>query len=355
MPDLLTLLKDLRQANTSDVHITPDTPVFVRKNGFLEPLKDCRFSEADIKKIILGTSTPKAREILGKSRQVNYAFLCDGVPYRFAAFFDKGRFALTIRIIPAVPPKFADLGLPDTLKKALSKNSGLIIVSSPSGQGKTTTIASILDFINTHFEKNIITVENPVEIRFKDDKSSFIQRSIPLDVPNFYEGLSEAYRLDPDIVVSDSLNYRDAMDQALFLCEAGCLVIGATDGGTCQQVLERIIYSRPAEERDSLRGKLATHLNVLISQKLAPRSDHPGQVGIFDILVNTPQVKSLIRNENLVMLKTIQEQDSASSMQTFDRHLMNLVRKNVISAATAVALADDSFEMAARFSTKGRA
>jgi len=353
MDVLFKVLGEVAKSRASDLHIYPGENPFIRVNGVLQQLPGMAFSEDDVKKIILGTSSPRAREILGKQRQVNYSWErgTDG-RYRFSVFFDRGKFGIAIRVIPVVPPKFGDLGLPEPIKKTLAKSSGLIIVGSPSGHGKTTTIAALLDFINTHFEKNIITVENPVEIKFKDDRSTFIQRAIPLDVANFYSGLNEAYRLDPDVVVTDSLNYRDVLDESLFLCESGCTVIGATDGGSCAQILERLIYSREAEARDSLKGKLATHVSMIIGQKLVQRSDNYGRIAVFDVLVNTQQVKTLIRNENLVMLRTIQEQDHASGMQTFDRHLAAMVQKTVISTQTAIAYADDPHEMSGRFTRK---
>ncbi len=353
MDGLFKLLADLAKKKVSDLHLSPGEVCFIRKNGLLEPLTGISFAEDEIKQFILKTSTPRAREILGKARQVTYAFEHSALGrFRCSAFFAKNRFAAAVRVIPDKPPSLIELGLPEAVKKILARPSGLIIVASPSGHGKTTTIAALLGFLNAHFQKNVVTVENPVEIRFRDEMSAFIQRSIPLDVGNFYEGLVEAYRLYPDVVMTDSINYADALDQALFLCESGCLVIAATDGGSCQQILERFIHSRPKEERDSLRGKLAAHLAMIISQRLAPRQDTIGRIPVFDILVNTGQVKTLIKNENLVMLKSIQEQDQASGMQTRDRHLLTLTQKNVISSATAVSLADDPQEMQMRFAKR---
>ncbi|MBF0545427.1 MAG: Flp pilus assembly complex ATPase component TadA [Candidatus Riflebacteria bacterium] len=353
MDDLLKTLVELPKLKATDFHVVAGEPAYIRKSGRIEVFPGKKFLDDDLKKFILATSSPKAREILGKFKQVTYSYQTEGNErFRIALYMSKGKFALSSRVLPQNPWKMEEIGLPEGLRKSLSKQSGLIIVGSPSGQGKTTTIASLIDFINNHFERNIITIENPVEIIFKDERSSIIQRSIPIDVPNFWEGLKDSFRLDPDVVMTDSLNYPDAFDQALFLCEAGCLVIGAMDGGNCQQILERIIFSRKAEERSGIRAKLGTHLSMMISQKLAPKADGSGLVGVFDILVNTTQVKSLIKNENFVMLKTLQEQDQASGMQTFDRHLLALVKKNTISNETAISLADDSQEMLARFSKK---
>lgn len=353
MADLLKVLGELAKSKVSDLHVFPEETCFIRRAGALEPLSNVKFSEDEVKKIILSTSNPKVRELLGKHRQTNYSFVSPtGERFRFSVFNERGKFALAIRTIPAYPAKLTDLGLPEPIKKVLSKPSGLIIVGSPAGNGKTTTIASLLDFINTHYEKNILTVENPVEIKFKDDKSSFIQREIPLDVANVFDGLDEAYRMDPDVIMTDSLGYKDAMEQAFFLCEAGCLVIGATDGGNSQQILERIIGGVPDEERDGIKGKLATHLAMIISQRLVPRMDGFDRVPIFDILVNTPQVKSLIRTENLIMIRPLQEQDLANGMCTFDRQLLALAKKAQIYHADSIAYAEDSQEMALRLTKK---
>lgn len=337
MPDFAKVLADLRKTGTSDLHIFPGENSFARRDGILSPMNDTKFTEDEVKKIILSTSSPKAREILGKSRQVNYSFDDpSGERYRFSVFFDKGKFALSIRLVPQNPMKLADLNFPEPIKKLLSKTSGLVIVGSPSGQGKTMTISAILDFINQHYEKNIITVENPVELKYKDNRSSFIQRGIPLDVPNFYEGLNEAYKLDPDVVMTDSLNYKDVLDQALFLCEAGCMVIGATDGGDCQKILERIIFSRPKEERDNLKGRLVTHLAAIICQRLVPRVDM-GRIAVFDIILNTTQIKTVIKGDNLTLLKTPQEQDTSGGMITYEKSIKLLENKLFITKNTATA------------------
>lgn len=349
MDSFFNLLLELRRKGASDLHIYPGEPCFCRNNGRLEKLSGVSLPEEAVKKLILKTSTSRAREILGKARQVTYAFSAPDIGrFRFSVSFDREKFAVSIRFLQSQPLSLEEVGLPEPLRRVISQGAGLIIVGSPSGHGKTTTIAAILDFINKHFEKSIITIENPVEMSFTDDKSAFIQRSIPLDVGNFFEGLAEAYRLDPDVVMTDSINYRDALDQALFLCESGRMVIGATDGGSSQQILERLLFSRPQQDREGLLGKLATHLALIISQRLVP-SIEVGRVAVLDILVNTGQVKTLIRNENLVMLRTLQEQDHQAGMQTFDQHLASLVRKNKVDRKVALEFADDPNEMANRF------
>lgn len=332
----------VKEKHGSDIHIFPEHPAFYRVDGKLERLDSFIFTEEQVKKIILDTSTPKARAILGRQRQVTYAENVEGVGrVRFSVFFDKGKFALSARLLSDSFYNFKDLGFNEPIKKIVAQPAGLILVGSPSGEGKTSTIASLLNFINLHFEKNIITIENPVEFIFEDNKSAFIQRSIPVDITNFYFGLCEAYRLDPDIVVTDSVNYPDAMDKSLSLCEAGCSVIGSTEGGDCLQILERLINLRKPEERDTLRVKLASQLNMVISQRLVPTLDGSGRKAIFDIMVNTAQMKALIKGNNLTMFRAIQEKGKASGMRTFDQQLIDMVSKRIISAKTAGEFATD--------------
>jgi len=332
MSELLKVCQLVKVKGASDMHLFPDQPVFYRLNGQLEKLDSVQLSEDQIKKIILETSTPKAREILGKQRQVTYA---EEVPtvgrLRFSVFLDKGKFALAIRFINEKFFDLDELGFTEGVRKVISQPSGLILVGSPSCEGKTSTIAAMLNFINRHFEKSIFTIENPVEYVFKDDKAAFIQRSIPVDISNFYNGLCEAYRVDPDVVVSDSINYPDAMDQALTLCESGCMVIGSTEGGDCQQILERLINCREPADREALRARIAAQLKMIISQRLVPREDKNGRVAIFDIMINTPQMKALVRNNNMSMFRALQGQGEIAGMKTFDSQLAHLVRKRIVS------------------------
>ena len=332
MSELLKVCQLVKVKGASDMHLFPDQPVFYRLNGQLEKLDSVQLSEDQIKKIILETSTPKAREILGKQRQVTYA---EEVPtvgrLRFSVFLDKGKFALAIRFINEKFFDLDELGFTEGVRKVISQPSGLILVGSPSCEGKTSTIAAMLNFINRHFEKSIFTIENPVEYVFKDDKAAFIQRSIPVDISNFYNGLCEAYRVDPDVVVSDSINYPDAMDQALTLCESGGMVIGSTEGGDCQQILERLINCREPADREALRARIAAQLKMIISQRLVPREDKNGRVAIFDIMINTPQMKALVRNNNMSMFRALQGQGEIAGMKTFDSQLAHLVRKRIVS------------------------
>ncbi|MDN5278757.1 MAG: twitching motility protein PilT [Clostridiales bacterium] len=342
MSDLFKVCQEVMVKGGSDIHVYPDQPVFYRMNGLMARLDDFILSEDQVKKIILETSTPKAREILGRQRQVTYAEEVANVGrVRFSVFLDKGKFALSMRLLAQKFYELEDLGFSESVRKILAMPNGLILVGSPSGEGKTTTIAAILNFINKHFEKSIFTIENPVEFVFKDDKSAFIQRSIPVDISNFYNGLCEAYRVDPDVVVSDSINYSDAMDQALTLCESGCLVIGSTEGGDCQQIMDRIINSREPHERDALRTKLASQLKMIISQRLVPQEGTTDRIAIFDIMINTPQLKSLIKNSNMSMFRALQSQGEIAGMKTFDSQLTSLVRKRSIDQRTALEFAID--------------
>ncbi len=342
MSELLKVCQLVKVKGASDIHLYPDQPVFYRLHGQIEKLDTVQLSEDQIKKIILETSTPKAREILGKQRQVTYA---EEVPtvgrLRFSVFLDKGKFAIAIRFISEKFFELDELGFAEGIRKVISQPSGLVLVGSPSGEGKTTTIAAMLNFINRHFEKSIFTIENPVEYVFSDDKAAFIQRSIPVDISNFYNGLCEAYRVDPDVVVSDSINYSDAMDQALTLCESGCMVIGSTEGGDCQQILERLINCREPAGREALRARIAAQLKMIVSQRLIPREDKTGRVAIFDIMINTPQMKALVRNNNMSMFRALQGQGEIAGMKTFDSQLAHLVRKRIISQRVGAEYAID--------------
>ena len=195
--------------------------------------------------------------------------------------------------------------------------------------------------MNHNFEKSIYTIENPVEFVYEDDRATFIQRSIPVDISNFYTGLCEAYRVDPDVVVTDSIVYSDALNQALNLCESGCMVIASTEGGDSLQIIERLINLRGLDERDNIRQRIAAHLKMVIAQRLVPLADNSGRKAIFDILINTQQMKALIKNNNMSMFRTIQSQNESIGMRTFDNQLKALLKKHVITQKTAMEFAMD--------------
>ncbi len=341
MSDLVNFCELVKVKGASDLHLLPGEKLYYRVNGILEHI-DKHVSEDQIKKIILETSTPKAREILGRQRQVTYACEVSGIGrLRLSVFFERGHFAIAVRFINESFFELEDLGFNEIQKKALAQQAGLILVGSPSCEGKSTTIASILNYFNRNHECSIFTIENPVEFVYKDDRAAFIQRSIPVDISNFYNGLCEAYRVDPDIVVTDSIAYPDALDQALTLCESGCLVIASTEGGDCQQILERIINMRVPEERENLRQRITTQLKMIISQRLVPTTDNGNRKPIFDIMINTLQMKGLIKNNNLSMFRTIQAKNEPAGMRTFDAQLVNMLRKHQITQKTAMEFAID--------------
>ncbi len=341
MSELVKIWDLVKAKKPSDIHLSPNQKVYYRVNGVLEKL-DTIVTEDQIKKIILSTSTPKAREILGHQRQVTYAENVDGIGrLRFSAFFERGHFAISLRVIENSFLDLEDLGFNDVQKKALFQQSGLVLVGSPSCEGKSTTIASILNYMNHNFQKSIYTIENPVEFVYQDDKAAFIQRSIPVDISNFYNGLCEAYRVDPDVVVTDSVVYADALDQALTLAESGCLVIAATDGGDCLQIIERLTGLRVPEERENLRQRIANQLRMIISQRLVPTVNNESRKPIFDIMINTVQMKELIKKNNVSMFRTIQSQKEADGMRSFDKQLQTLVGKKIISMKTAIEFAID--------------
>ncbi len=334
------ICKLAKKIGATDIHLYAGCPLFCRVNGDIVLNNTIMVAENDIKKIILDTSSMKAREILGHTKHVTYASDIDGVGrLRFAVFFDRGHFAIAIRFIRDRLMLLEELGINESIKKVFVQRTGLILVGSPAGEGKTTTIGSIIDYINTNFEKSIVTIENPVETVFKDKLSSIVQRSIPIDTKNFFTGISEAGRIRPDIIVSDSLGYPDVFDEALSLCESGTTVIGGTGGGDCQQIIERTINSRKPSERDLVRNKIAATLTMIISQRLV--STPAGRRAIWDIVVNTPQLKNLIKTNNLSMFRNQQAQGLRMGMMTFDNQLNDLVRQNLITKPAARELAID--------------
>ncbi|NLM17831.1 MAG: Flp pilus assembly complex ATPase component TadA [Candidatus Riflebacteria bacterium] len=349
MADFKQVCEAAKKIKASDVHIVSDEQIYCRVNGKIVPLPDMLMSQKEVKQSILDTSSPKALAILGKQKHVTYAADIEDIgKVRFALYFNRQEFALSARFIPDDLTKMLGLLPNPQIESFLDQNRGLILVGSPSGEGKSTTVASMLNYINNKHDRLIFTVENPVEYVHKDNRSTFIQRSIPIDIVDFYDGLSEAARIAPDIVVTDSISYDDAFDQALTLSESGCMVIALTEGGDCQQIIERVIKSRKIEDQASFRSRLATQLMLTVGQRLCPMAvSSMTRVPIFDIMENTQQSKIFIRNDNLTMFRTVQQEHERAASggrtdtlaRTFDKQLQTLLAEGKITRETAYDLA----------------
>lgn len=261
--------------------------------------------------------------------------------FRVNLHMQRGYRAMTMRHVKSKAPSVKDAGLPEVIKQIAESRSGIIFITGTTGSGKSTTMAAILSHINTTMRKHIITIEDPIEYTFEDDKSFFEQREVGLDAITFDSALIHALRQDPDIIVVGEMRNRETFETALTAAQTGHLVITTLHTKTAAQSLNRILDMYPLEERDSIRKSMADMVQAIICQRLAPKATGKGVVPINEIMLNSPIVKKLIFDNRIEKIPQAIEGGEEMGMMTFNRCLLNKFNAGLITKEKALELSDN--------------
>jgi twitching motility protein PilT len=263
---------------------------------------------------------------------VDFGFaFSDKARFRVSAFKQRGFFGTVLRQIPTTLLTMEQIGLPMHIKDLLFRPRGLILVTGPTGSGKSTTLASMLNIINEEMAHHIITVEDPIEFYHHNKRSMVIQREIGVDTTSFSEALRRALRQDPDVILVGEMRDLETIEAAITAAETGHLVFGTLHTSSAVGTVDRIIDAFPTEQQGQIRTQLATSLVAVISQVLIPRSDKPGRVAAFEIMVSTPSIQALIRDNKTFRISSELQTGAKYGMNTLDSHLVELYTKNMIS------------------------
>jgi len=304
--------------NCSDIHLVVGRPPMVRKNGRLRPLNTPEVTPEDTVQAMKAITPDRHQEELEEKGGADFGFTFQNeTRFRVSIYHDRGHISLALRQLPNRFFSFEEIGLPTTVKDLCLKPRGLILVTGPTGSGKTTTLATMVNFINTETDKHIITVEDPVEYIHPHKKSIVSQREIGVDVGSFDEAIWRALRQDPDVILIGEMRELQTMVAALRAAETGHLVLATLHTTGAAKTVTRIIDNFPANQQAQVRAQLSVAIVAVISQELIPRADTSGVVAAFEIMVLTPSIANLIR-ENLVHRIT-------SDIQTGRRHGMVLL------------------------------
>src|SRR6186713_1702322 len=262
--------------------------------------------------------------------------------FRVSAFKEKGNFALVLRQIPSKLLTIEQIGLPPSVKELLYKPRGLVLVTGPTGSGKTTTLASMINIINQERDDaHIITIEDPIEYYHTHKKAVVTQREVHVDVPNFAEGLRRALRQDPDIILVGEMRDLETMDAAITAAETGHLVFGTLHTTGAAKTIDRIVNAFPTNQQEQIRIQLSTVLQAVISQLLIPRIDKPGRVAIFEIMVNTPSVAALIRDNKTFRIQSDIQTGAKHGMVTLDSFLLDKYLAGMIAREEVITKSQD--------------
>jgi len=335
MDDLNKLIELMIKEGASDLHISEGRNPYIRVSGQLTPLlKYQKFTKILIENIA-NKIIPESKKIIFKSSQsADFAYSHNGNRFRVHVFLDQQRICMTFRYIPKKIPSLTELNLPNDLENFARLKSGFFLVVGPTGHGKSTTLASLIETINSERLENIITIEDPIEYLFTAKKSIIHQREIGLDTPNFASALHDSFRADANVIMVGEMRDIDTIATAVSAAETGHLVLSTLHTNNAAQTVDRIIDSFSASQQNQVRIQLAASLSGIFSQRLIPKISG-GLIPAYELLVNNVAVSNLIRDKRTHELNTIIETGSQEGMIDFNRCLVEKVNKGEISIENA--------------------
>lgn len=333
-----------REMNASDIHLTVGLPTVVRINGELK--KYTELSDQVVNRTILSILSAEQEKQLTEGNDIDFSFeLKNGARQRVNVFRQGGRLACCIRLLNAEIPSLDELRMPSILLDLAKKRRGLVLVTGPTGAGKSTTLAAMIEHINKTRACHVITIEDPIEYRYQQDKATIHQREIGRDVPSFSYALRSALREDPDVILIGEMRDYETISLAMTAAETGHLVFGTLHTSSAAQTIDRIIDACPIHAQEQVRNQLANMLQGIIAQNLVPRSDKKGRVAAVEVLIGTDAVKNLIRSNKIPQMETVMQGGTRVGMQTLTESLAKLYQTGQISYETALEYANDRTEM----------
>lgn len=341
-----TLLEECARRKASDLHIQVGLPPILRVDGALIPIAGMpALTEDVIQKLIFSTLDSEQREVLSKDKEFDYSFAFGNVArFRVNAFQERGNLAAAFRLIPNKMPTLEELGLPQVVSSFADYPRGLVLITGPTGSGKSTTLAALIDKINQEKSCHIITIEDPVEFAHKSKRSVIVQREVHYDTFSFARALKSVLRQDPDVVLLGEMRDLETMSSAITIAETGHLVFATLHTNSAAQSIDRMIDVFPAEQQPQIRSQLSSILMAVCSQRLIPAIGG-GRIAACEILVANTAVRSIIREGKTHQLDTAIQTGINEGMQTMDRTLAKLVQQGVITFDHALEFAVDPNEL----------
>lgn len=347
------VLMAARKLGASDVHLKVGLPPIFRIRGDLRALRDVPPMNSDVvKTFAVNLMNEKQHRTFMEKSEVDLAYgTRDGSRYRANVFRQRGETGIVMRIIPADVPPFSTLGLPDRVSALAEERRGLVLVTGVTGSGKSTTLASLIDLINTERPAHIVTIEDPIEYVFDDKRSVVNQREIGFDTSNFASALRAALRQDPDVILVGEMRDIETIQTAVHAAETGHLVFSTLHTVDAKETIARIVQMFPPHEQSAIRIQLAEILRAVISQRLLPRADGKGMVPAVELLIHNQRIRDLIRDEMRTgeVLDAIKEGAHPYGMVSFDQSLTELVKRNLITYEVALANSTSPDDFALHF------
>jgi twitching motility protein PilT len=335
--DFAEVLSKMVEARASDVHLTPGSPPVLRVRGQIMPMEDYpELTPQQTRDVVYSILNDDQRKRFENQKALDFAYAIPGVArFRVNTYFQRGAISAALRHTPDQIPALDELGLPPIIREFTKKPRGFVLVTGPTGSGKSTTLASMVDIINKEREEHILTIEDPIEFLHSHQKCIVNQREIGSDALDFAGALRSALRQDPDVILVGEMRDLETISTALTAAETGHLVFATLHTQSASQTVDRVIDVFPPHQQGQVRMQLSVALQGIVTQQLLPTADGSGRVVATEVLVPTPAIRNLIREGKTHQIYSAIQTSGAVGMQTMDSDLASLVRQGKINRALA--------------------
>lgn len=338
---LKNLFKIAIEKKASDLHLVVGRPPFLRIDGELIDIEGAEdISKKNIETMIFEVLKPEEKSKFLDYKELDFGMSMDDYRFRINLHYEKGNMGLVARVITDEMATLEDIDMPQIVYNLLDLKHGLILMTGPTGCGKSTTLAAMVDYINKSRRANIITFEDPIEYLFKSDKSVIIQRQLGSDMMSFNNGLKHALRQDPDVIMVGEMRDLETIATTITLAETGHLVLATLHTYNAAQTVDRIIDIFPSHQQDQVRMQIANTLAGVISQRLLHKKDG-GRIAAREVMINNSAVSNLIRENKIAQLKTVIETNSKEGMVSIDQDIKRLYKEGLVEKAEAQSYMDN--------------
>jgi twitching motility protein PilT len=346
MINLRDLLQEMIEAGASDLHLTAGLPPMVRVDGNVKPTNREPLSPEQVQSLAYSVLNEEQQKRFEAAKELDFSFGVKGMSrFRGNAYLQRGCVGLAIRQIPYEIRTFRDLGLPNVMEKLAKKQQGLILVTGPTGSGKSTTLASIIDKVNSERAAHIVTIEDPVEYIHQHKKCIVNQREVKADTESFGNALKHVLRQDPDVILIGEMRDQETMQAALTIAETGHLTLATLHTNSTFESINRIVDTFPPSQQNQVRAQLAFVLEGVLAQQLVPRMRGRGRVLVTEVMVCTPAIRAVIRDDKVHQIYGLMQAGQKHGMQTMNQALFNAVVGKEIDMEEALRRSNDPQEL----------